>query len=236
MNTKKNKDEYRAKKYLQTLEYSRVEYEPLGNVTPDFSLDKNIAVEVRRLNRNHIDGNNLLSVENLEIPLIKNIKRIISTFTYNSHSNSAYVSITLNKPLIIQNQKSIIRKVKKIFKKHRHNITQMRTYKVGKYLDITFTPTDKKENVYIYTGCNGDSNWLIHEIHKNIQSVIDEKNKKIEKNYALYKEWWLLLVDSILYGFDEKDFEALQHAQLQKYRFSKVIILSPKGDFTTFEF
>jgi len=236
MNTKKNKDEFRAKKYLQTLQYSQVEYEPLGNVTPDFLLDKKIAVEVRRLNRNHIDGNNLLSVENLQIPLIKNIKKIIATFRYSSHTNSAYVSITLCKPLNIQNQKSIIRKVKKTFKKHTQNITHARTYTIGKYLDITFTPTDKKSNIYIYAGCNGDSDWLIHEMHKNIQSVIDEKNKKIEKNFTLYNEWWLLLVDSILYGFDEKDFEALKKIQLQKHRFSKVIILSPKGGFNTFEF
>ncbi len=58
MNTKKNKDEIRAKKYLQTLNFTQVEYEPLGNVTPDFLLGKKIAVEVRRLNRNHIDGDN----------------------------------------------------------------------------------------------------------------------------------------------------------------------------------
>lgn len=225
----------RAKKYLQTLKYSQVEYEPLGNVTPDFLLDKKVAVEVRRINRNHIDGSNLVSIENLEIPLVKNIKKLINSFSSNPHISSAYVSITFTKALNIQHQKSIIRKVKKILKKHTHYISESKTYKIGKYLDITFTPTDKKTPIYIYTGCNGDSLWLVHEIHKNIQAVIDEKDEKIEKNFAYYDEWWLLLVDSILYGFDDEDFKELEKIKLEKRKFTKVIILSPKGEFKTFE-
>jgi len=39
MNKKENRDEIRAKQYLQTLKYTKLEYEPLGNVTPDFLLD-----------------------------------------------------------------------------------------------------------------------------------------------------------------------------------------------------
>ena len=36
---KDNQDEIRVKKYLQTLTYINLEYEPLGNVTPDFVID-----------------------------------------------------------------------------------------------------------------------------------------------------------------------------------------------------
>ena len=50
MHRQENKDETRAKKYLQSLEHHELEHEPLGNVTPDFLVDKKIAVEVRRLN------------------------------------------------------------------------------------------------------------------------------------------------------------------------------------------
>jgi len=236
MNTKENKDEVRAKKYLHSLDFVEVEHEPLGNVTPDFLLDKKVAVEVRRLNRNHIDGDKIINIENLEIPIVKNIKKVIDNFKFDSFSNSVYVSIVFLKAIKIQSKKSIIKKIIKLLKKHTHNINKIKTYKISKYLEMTLTPTDKKSNIYIYTGCNGDSFWLLHELHKNIQSVIEEKNKKIEKNFNLYNEWWLVLVDSIIYGLDNEDFLELKKIKLKKRKFTKVIILSPKGEFKVLEF
>ncbi len=235
MNTKRNKDEIRAGKYLQTLNFTEVKYEPLGNVTPDFLLDKTVAVEVRRINNNYIDGDNLLSIENLEIPLIKNIKKVIDNYFYSSHANSAYISINFLKQITIQTKKNIIKKVKKLLKKHSRCINEDKIYKIAQLLEITFTPTDKKSNIYIYTGCNGDVLWLVHQLHQNIQLVIEEKNKKIEKNFHLYNEWWLVLVDSIIYGLDSEDFKELKKIKFNKQKFTKVIILSPKGNFKTFE-
>jgi hypothetical protein len=49
-----NKDEQRVEEYLKYLGYGSVEHEPIKNETPDFLLDSEIAVEVRRLNNNHI--------------------------------------------------------------------------------------------------------------------------------------------------------------------------------------
>jgi len=46
-----NNDEQIALKCLNNLDYTIIEYEPNGNVPPDFLLDKKIAVEVRRLNQ-----------------------------------------------------------------------------------------------------------------------------------------------------------------------------------------
>ena len=42
--------------YLESLNLGRIEHHPLGDVTPDFSIDGRIAVEVRRLNQNFVDG------------------------------------------------------------------------------------------------------------------------------------------------------------------------------------
>ncbi len=36
--------------------YKYVVYEPDGNIPPDFLVDGSIAIEVRRLNQNHFDG------------------------------------------------------------------------------------------------------------------------------------------------------------------------------------
>lgn len=146
MKRKENSDEIRAKQYLQTLPHKKLEYEPLGNVTPDFSIDDKIAIEVRRLNRN-----------------------------YKSKSDGNLVSIEA--PILND----------------------------------------------------------IDELHKNIQLIIDEKDAKIVKNFHLYSEWWLILVDYITNEMDTQTFEKVKKTPFKKYKFSKVIILSHKGDFKTFK-
>ena len=156
MNKKENQYEIRARQYLQTLQYTKLEYEPLGNVTPDFLIDKKVAVEVRRLNWNYIKDERLVGLESFKISTINTIKK----------SNS---------PLVI------------------------------------------------------------NELQKNIQLVIDEKNKKIEQNYGLYYEWWLILVDYIAYGMESKDFEELKKIEIDKKKFTKIIILSPQGNFKAFK-
>jgi hypothetical protein len=146
MKRQKNSDEMRAEHYLQTLQHTKLEYEPLGNVTPDFLIDKKIAVEVRRLNRN-----------------------------YKSKNDDKLVSI--DAPL-----------------------------------------TDN-----------------IDELHENIQLLIDEKNKKIDKNFPIYHEWWLILVDYITNGMDTQAFEKVKKTPFKKHKFSKVIILSHEGNFRAFK-
>ncbi|QOY53525.1 hypothetical protein HUE87_10560 [Candidatus Sulfurimonas marisnigri] len=236
MSRQENKDETRAKKYLQTLEYTKLEHEPLGNVTPDFLLDNKIAVEVRRLNRNYIDSDKLIRIENFEIHLIKKVKKIISIFQHTDYKNSAYISITLSKPLEVESKAGVIKRIKKVLKTHTHKIHKKKSYKVSEYLKITFTPIKKKSVQYIFSDCNNDYLWIVNELHKNIQLVIDEKNKKISKNFNLFDKWWLILVDSIVYGLDNDDFKALKKIKLKKRKFSKVLILSSKGKIKTFKF
>lgn len=236
MKKKENKDETRAKEYLQTLNFNHIEHEPLGNVTPDFLIDKKIAIEVRRLNRNFINSKKILNIENLEIAVVKKIKKMADKFTLDKSFSSAYVSIELFEPIEHEKKINIIRRVKKILNKHSKHITQNRSYKVGSFLKLTFTPTDKKTNTYIYSGCNGDFFWIIHELKKTIQKAIDEKDKKIQHNYKLYDKWWLILVDSIVHGLVEEDFIKLQNMEFSKQKFHKIIILSAKGKFRTLEF
>jgi len=236
MNAKENKDELRAKQYLQSLDYSQIEYEPLGNVTPDFLLDNKIAVEVRRLNRNFINSEKLLNIENIEIHLIKDLKKLIESFDFDKYDNSAYIYVQLTKPIEVEEKETVLSKIKDILNSHIKHISESITYNITENFELTLTPTGKKSKVYVYNGCNGDLNWVIHQIQENIQSDIDEKNEKIGHHFHLYDEWWLVLVDSITYGLDDEDFKNLQNIKIDKKRFSKVIILSPKGEFEAFEF
>ncbi len=62
-----NKDEKRAKKFLKR-HYSNIQFEPIKNAPPDFLINNNIAVEVRRLNQNYFDGDNPKGLEEDDIP------------------------------------------------------------------------------------------------------------------------------------------------------------------------
>ena len=157
MKRKQNQEELRAKQYLQSLNYTKVEYEPLGNVTPDFVLDNKIAVEVRRLNRNYIKNEQLVSSESCEIDTHTKIKK--------------------------------------------NNLS-----------------------------------WSTYELHRNIQLIINEKDKKIEQNFSLYDEWWLILIDCITCKIETNAFEKLKKIQFNKHKFSKIIILSSDGEFKAFKF
>ena len=46
-----NKDEKIANTYLKSLGFQKLEFEPNGNIPPDFTINKKIGVEVRRLNK-----------------------------------------------------------------------------------------------------------------------------------------------------------------------------------------
>src|SRR5690349_5917728 len=58
-----------VKAYLRHLGFSHIEYEPDGNVPPDFLAEKRVAVEVRRLNQNEITGSGFRALEEPTIPL-----------------------------------------------------------------------------------------------------------------------------------------------------------------------
>ncbi len=234
MKKKLNSDEERVKEYLNSFNYNNIVYEPFGNKTPDFYIDNKIAVEVRRLNINFSIGN----IENFEYPLINNVKNIIEKYNSNDFLSSTYVSLILSKPKQLEEKYIITNKVNKILNTHTAFITEERTYKVCDYLSISFYPTSKKDTIYRYGGTVSPSNWIIDSLHKNIKLCIDEKVCTIDKsefNFNNCTEWWLVLVDYIAYGMDDDDFKELSSLNIDKNKFSKVIILSYGKDSVSYE-
>ena len=91
------------------------------------------------------------------------------------------------------------------------------------------------EEKYIITN---KVNKILNTQHKNIKLCIDEKVCKIDKsefNFNNCTEWWLVLVDYIVYGMDDADFKALSSLNIDKNKFSKVIILSYGKDSVSYE-
>jgi len=57
-----NNDEKIANAYLKSLGFQKLEFEPNGNIPPDFSLNEKIGIEVRRLNK-YFNGEPLEKIE-----------------------------------------------------------------------------------------------------------------------------------------------------------------------------
>ncbi len=71
-----NQDELIVKQYLDGLGLGPVEFEPDGNIPPDFVVNRTIAVEVRRLNKHvEVDGQPQ-GLEQAEFPLLKLTKNV----------------------------------------------------------------------------------------------------------------------------------------------------------------
>jgi hypothetical protein len=94
-----NFDEKKAKAWLESQEYTNFQFEPDGNIPPDFLLNKNIGIEVRRLNQ-HIQINNKnIPLEKLEYNLIPKIEKLLKQIKKKEFSNSIFVSVRYERPL-----------------------------------------------------------------------------------------------------------------------------------------
>jgi len=72
-------DEEIAHRYLERLQLGEIQLEPDGNVTPDFLVDKRIAVEVRRLNQNWRDGERPEGLEETFFPLRAKMSKLLAS-------------------------------------------------------------------------------------------------------------------------------------------------------------
>ena len=88
-----------AFEFLNGLGYKEVVYEPNGNNPPDFSLDSEIGVEVRRLSQLHFYNDNSRSLEEAEIPLIQAIKSCLEEFDEDAISDSYAIVLKFKRPL-----------------------------------------------------------------------------------------------------------------------------------------
>jgi hypothetical protein len=227
-------EEQKAEEYLNSLGYKNIVYEHLGNKTPDFFIDDKIAVEVRRLNVNFSTGN----IENFEYQLVNNIKNIIEKYECKNFLSSAYISLKLYEPKQLEEKNTIANRVNEILDNHVAFITEEKTYKVCDYLSVSFNPTSNKDTIYRYGGVASPCNWIVDSLYQNINLCIDDKVGKIEKNdfnFNSCSEWWLILVDYISYGMGNDDFEEILSLNIDKNKFSKVIILSYGKDSTIYE-
>lgn len=217
-----------ALEYFRTKGFINIQVEPDGKIPPDLLLDKQVAVEVRRLNQFYKNSQgNYLPLEELEYSLVPRVYKIIDSYKTKSAETTAFVSISFSRPLKVD--KNLLQDINQVFETHLHSLEEPRSYQVHQNFRLRFRPAKKKFG-YPYTlGSTSDfdnGGAVVANIIESLNIIVAEKIEKIKPHRHKYPVWWLALVDRIGYGIDEIDFEQLKAGYPIGDFFEKVILIS----------
>lgn len=230
-----NQEEKTVDKYLTALSKGEVRFEPNGyKKPPDFSLASTIGVEVRRLNQNYFDGNSAKGLEEHSIPLEQNFKRVLNSFDKKFNGHSYWVSIMYQRPLLDRG-KTVAADMSKALESFLNGTrTTPCTLQVNNNIRFEIRPSRTVPcRVFRHAiASDNDSGGLVVQMYaQNIAHCIQEKERKIAPCKNLYKDWWLLLVDTMMaWDLDPSEVEEVSAGIATHGGFNKIIVIDYFGN------
>jgi hypothetical protein len=229
-----------AERYLRHLGVGAVVFEPDGNVTPDFSLDGRIGVEVRRLNQNYLGpGGSNEGLEELAIPLWQRLKRLLRSAGASVDGESWFVSMDFRRPL--GPWKPLEAKIKSELTAFMQSEDRsQKSIKVLPNFELEFFRASKDHGTFFLLGASSDSDsggWVMGEVERNLRLCIAEKERKIAPHRSKYSEWWLVLADHIDYSMETEDREVFRRWVVPgiSHSFAKIVLIDPRDYLRAFE-
>ncbi|MDD5410754.1 MAG: hypothetical protein PHF31_04960 [Methylobacter sp.] len=224
--------------HLAYLGYKDIVYEPDGNVPPDLLVDGKIAIEVRRLNQNHFVDDNAKGLEELAIPLWKNIKKLLEKMGPPPKEESWFVHFRFTRP--VEAWKTLEPKLRAGLTNFMSSPNQERQIVAeaeGIELEVICRASKVHSTMFLLAGCSDQESggWLLAEMEANIRHCASEKARKIEKFKLKYSQWWLALVDHIGYGLDDFDRELFRDQVSIQHEWDKILIIDPRDHTRWFE-
>jgi hypothetical protein len=218
--------------------YCNVVYEPDGNVPPDFLVNGSIAVEVRRLNQNEVTQAGARGLEETSIPFLMSFKKLLASLGPPRTGVSWFVNYSFGRPVPNWNQLRPL--LARHLKDFRGNPLDQKPTSVIMYdrLKIDFFPASAVHSTFFLLGACHDEDsggFLLHLIEENLRLCIREKSLKIASYRHKYPQWWLILIDLIGYGLDERDREMFQQHWKMEHDWDKIILLNPLDARSGFE-
>ncbi|MFZ1290992.1 MAG: hypothetical protein WAR79_12925 [Melioribacteraceae bacterium] len=225
-----NKDEEVVDKFLTKLEFGKYEYEPDGNIPPDFAFERNIGIEVRRLNRNYFNNSKVEGLEELQFRIHHILNKSLELFNSNTNANTYWVFIHYRRK-INYNTKNLFRQFNYTFQKFLDSDSpKPERLKVNDFIEIRFLKADKKYQEVFKYGGGSDFNtfgFVNAVIIENVSYCIAEKSQKIIPHKEKYKSWWLILVNHLYVDLDIDDKKEILQYLNSTGEFDKVTILNP---------
>lgn len=223
-----NSDEKQAYEFLNANKFKVVDFEPNGKSTvPDFLLQNNIAVEIRRLNKNIEINGNYEGIEMKHFTVIEIINFVINSIKEYSYEYS------IN--LIIQFQRvNYPKKTKHLRKEIKNAITsaieQGSFDKVLNILNCVYIELKKVEKedqfIRIFSIYDRDMGGTVQNVrYESLKIAIEEKEKKVNSINNIYSKIWLILVDHIFSRVDYTTKQDLHGFPEIESSFDRVILL-----------
>lgn len=223
-----NYDEKTTYEYLtQNYPHYKIEFEPDGNRPPDFSINNETAIEVRRLNQNYVNQGRYKGLEELEYSLIPKIINVLKEFETKEYETSVLVKVYYRRPIKV---------TKKLIKTFRQEIQEQLPiqkkslfFEVSENLNVELIKLNVKLDKSILIGTHDDDSggFILSEMERNIKLILPEKEGRIKEFYQEYNSWWLFLVDHIGFGIEESEFHKLKSSFKAETIFDKIQIISP---------
>lgn len=225
--------------YLGHIGFKDVIYEPDGNVPPDFLADERVAVEVRRLNQNHDNGQGPRGLEEISIPLWRRVGKYLTSLGPAPPSGQSwYVYYRFGRP--VPAWKTLQRELDSILQPFMASSDPQpfeAALSDGFSIRVFRAPSPKP--TFFRPGGHSDEQSggsLVSEIATNLAHCIAEKTAKISNYRSKYPEWWLVLPDHIGYGLDDFEQELfLDQVSVQAGGFDKIVLLDPRDATRAFE-
>lgn len=226
-----------VKALLQQMGFNSIVYEPDGNIPPDFLADGRVAIEVRRLNQNHVEGNSKRGLEEISIPLWQKIEKLGHSLGP-PNGESWLLFFRFSRPL--KPWKELAPKIEAALKSFKSQPTRHggRVFTDGEFELDVIKSSHPLETFFCMGGSNDrqSGGFIVAEMLANIAHCAAEKQAKIQRFKGKYSEWWLVLTDHIGLGLNERDRQQLLKHAMRPDDWDKIVIVSPSDPSKWFYF
>lgn len=210
-------------------------FEPLGfKKPPDFGFARQLGVEVRRLNQNHFEGGNASGLEEASIPLDRTFKKVLESYDSSFDGLTFWVSIIFKRPL--PSSKVLSRDMRNALDEYlKESQGTPRRLKVNDEVDFDIRPSQKVVPSRVFRRAitsDADSGGFVVQMYiDNIRHCIGEKKSKIAPVKHEFKEWWLILVDTMMaWDLEVEEVDEIRSGIRDCGGFTQIIILDYTGD------
>ncbi len=227
MSKKKDRAEELAEQYLQSLGYTPF-FEPNKEGTfPDFKVTPDLAAEVRFLNEQYFSTGRTKGLREESQPLYDRVESVFRKFDSQYNGHTYFAGIRFSRPL--QKGEHIKQSLKCILSSFLKDPKPYKPYEVANGLSISFFEGNPIAGKTFLFGTGSDSDAggrVIPNFLKNLNHCIADKTSKQQPHRHQYQEWWLILVDQIVYGFSEQEKSLVLSAVEKPNNWDRIIVLS----------
>ena len=221
-------EEKLVEQFLEEHGFKTIYFEPLGeSKPPDFRIDGNIAVEVRRLNKHVAVNNTIQPIEDLEYKFVPKFRKLLDSMDDSELDYSIAVTLRYKRPIKLS--KELLKGIKNsILKSTNLELfgVEIEYNKQIKYeLYKGNVKTEKTYNLVIWS--DFDKGGTVQDARYEATKIcINEKTEKLIDLKDKFSALWLILVDDIFSRVDyttKQDFERFPKIESI---FERVIIVS----------